>query len=496
MPPVAIREDRDLSDAVSVQKKKGLDLEGNGMILVILASMAMMVMFIEIMLVPALNIIARDFNDSSGWISWVLSIYLLVGAVATPILGRLGDLYGKKRVLLVTMCIYILALVGCSLSWSLPSLIGFRAIQGIGMGMFPLSFGIVRDSFPKKQIPVAIGIISAMFSVGVSLGLLGGGYIVSVLSWRDSFYIVAPLFAVLTFASWRLIREAKATSTGGLDLPGSALLGLGVFTLLFALTEGETWGWYSASILALLVASLVVLVSFVLWERRSRSPIVRLSLLRQPALLGANAASLFVGLSMFIMFQTLPFYLMTPISAGGLGLKDTFTVGLYIFPSAASQLLFAPLAGRIGRRVGHEKVLISGLLVFALAFGVLIQLHSSELEIMVSMLIAGLGIGFAMVSVINIVALASPRSEFGVSTGMNTLFRVIGGSIGPVLATAILAGYAIPYYFPVYSEAGYEMAWLVGGFFAAVGALVAFFLRPAKGQGASDMEDDIETSTV
>lgn len=137
----------------STNAKKGLSLDGNGMILIILASMAMMVMFIEIMLVPALGIIAQEFEDSSNWISWVLAVYLLVGAVATPIIGRLGDIYGKKKILIFSMSIYIVALIGCSVSWDLTSLIAFRAVQGIGMGMFPLAFGIVRDTSPPNRSP-------------------------------------------------------------------------------------------------------------------------------------------------------------------------------------------------------------------------------------------------------------------------------------------------------------------------------------------------------
>ncbi len=489
----------------SKDARNGLSLDGNGMILIILASMAMMVMFIEIMLVPALGIIAQEFEDSSNWISWVLAVYLLVGAVATPIIGRLGDIYGKKRILIISMSIYIMALIGCSISWNLSSLIAFRAVQGIGMGMFPLAFGIVRDTFPTRQIPMAMGIISAMFSVGVSIGLLGGGYIVSALSWRDSFYIVAPLFAILAFASYRLIEDAHQERGGSIDLLGAFFLGLAIFSFLLALTEGESWGWYSGMTLGLLGVSLLSMLDFIVWERQSKDPIVRLSLLRNRTLLGTNIAALFVGLSMFLMFQTLPFFLRVPEQFGGLGLSDAFTVGLYMFPSAASQLIFAPLAGRLGRRIGHTNVLIIGLAVEALSFGILILLHGSALEIGISMVVAGLGMGFSMVALINIVALAAPKREFGIASGMNTLFRVIGGSIGPVLGAAIIAGYTVlwnPPGSPPYvlvemaSESGYVMAWLAGCIFSVVGLIIAYTFHRMNGRPVEAEEPEALVADV
>ncbi len=190
-----------MSETVPVNSSNGVErltLKGPGVILIILAFIAMMVMFIEIMLVPALPTIAMEFPDESQWVSWVLSAYLLTGAVATPLLGRLGDIYGKKKVMMLSMIGYTIGLMGCAFSTSMVMLIAFRAVQGIGMGMFPLAFGIIRDNFPKRLIPVAIGVVSAMFSVGVSIGLLAGGLIVEYFDWRTAFDIVWPLMSLLT----------------------------------------------------------------------------------------------------------------------------------------------------------------------------------------------------------------------------------------------------------------------------------------------------------
>ncbi|MEI6796477.1 MAG: MFS transporter [Methanomassiliicoccales archaeon] len=471
----------------TVGKSEGISLKGNGIILVDLAAIAMMVMFIEIMLVPALPNIAKEFPGEAQWISWVLSAYMLVGAVATPLLGRLGDIYGKKKVMLIAMIIYTLGLLGCAISWSITSLIIFRAIQGVGLGMFPLAFGIVRDTFPKKQIPMAIGIISAMFSVGVSIGFVGGGYIVSAFSWRDCFYIVIPALAIMTGVAYVTIKGQGETRQGSLDLLGAGLLGGGIFCLLFSLTQGEKWGWTSAAIIGLFLLCIIFLASFILWEKRAKDPIMSLRLLCERGILGANVAALFVGLTLFLFFQTLPFFLMGPVQYGGFGLTDTFTVGLYMLPSAVAQLIFAPLAGKMARKVSADKILAVGLAVTVIGYVFLILMHAEVWQVLLAVFVTGAGLGVCMVSLINVVALSSPQKDFGVASGMNTLFRIVGGSIGPVLAAVIMASYQVGWkpspFGPtilVTTETGFIMAWIVGGIFALIGLLFVLVLRPGK----------------
>jgi EmrB/QacA subfamily drug resistance transporter len=468
-----------------------LSFTGNGIILVELAFIAMMVMFIEIMLVPALPKIAMEYPADARWVSWVLSAYMLVGAVATPLLGRLGDMYGKKRILLAAMGVYIAGLAGCSLSWSIPSLIAFRAVQGVGMGMFPLAFGIVRDTFPKRLIPVAIGIISAMFSIGVSVGLLGGGYIVSVFSWRDAFYIVAPLFVVMLFVLQKTIRGDNPNHKARLDVAGAAMLGGGVLFLLLALTQGEDWGWASPGIIGMFALSVALCICFVVWERRVPEPIVNLKLMANKGIFGANVTALFMGLSMFLLFQTLPFFLMSPRAVGGLALSDALDVGIYMFPSAIGQLIFAPIAGLLTKKIGSDRTLAIGMAVLLVGYASLITFHGDATAIMFGVFISGVGLGFGMVSLVNIIALSAPKEEFGIATGMNTLFRVVGGSIGPVLGAVVMARYVTTWLPPgapagmpgieLTTETGYMWAWVIGAAFAAVSLCLALAFRPGKG---------------
>jgi MFS family permease len=473
--------------------QQGLSLKGNGIILLDMALMAMMVMFVEIMLVPALPIIAQEFPEDAHWVSWVLAAYMLVGAVATPLLGRMGDLYGKKRIMIIAMTVYLLGLIGCAFSWSIPSLIAFRAVQGVGMGMFSLAFGIVRDTFPTRTIPVAMGIISAMFSVGVSIGLLGGGFIVQTFSWRDCYYIVTPLLALLVILAWKTIKDDKIESNSGLDLPGSALLGISVFLLLLSLTQGEDWGYTDWKTLGMMAASIIGFASFITWEKRTATPIVRLKLLMNQGVLGANLVALFMGLSMFLLFQTIPFFLRSPESLGGFGIDDAFVIGLFMFPSALTQLFFAPAAGAWSKRIGADKILSIGMGISTLAIVMLIMWHGQDWQIWASQAVFGIGMGMSMVSLINVIAMSAPRAEFGIASGMNTLFRVIGGSVGPVLAAAMMSSYAVMvtlpgYTFPIEmtSEQGFVITWIIGGIFAAIGLVIAVVLRPGKGMKYED----------
>lgn len=470
-----------------------LSIRGNGRILILLAAMAMMVMFIEIMLVPALPIIAQEYPQDSDWVSWVLSVYLLVGAVATPIAGKLGDLYGKKKMMVVTMAVYTAGLVGCGFSWSMPSLIFFRGIQGIGMGMFPLAFGIVRDTFPKRAVPVAVGIISAMFSIGVSVGLVGGGFMVSRLSWRDCFYLIAPLFVFFTVMTYRLIEESPIRYEGKVDLPGAAMLGGGVFTFLFGLTQGEAWHWDSRVITVFLISGAVILL-FIIWERRTPSPIISLDLMANKEILCSNTVAIFIGLSMFLMFQTLPFLLMSPVEVGGLGVDDAFMVGVYMSPSAVAQLFMGPMAGVFSRKRGARWVLSIGTTIFLVGFIMLILFHSSVVEIMLDVFIAGSGLGLAMVGLINLIVQGSPQEQFGIASGMNSLFRVIGGSVGPVLAAVIMAQFTVSWIPPgmssivveLTSESGYVWAWTAGAIFAFIGLVFSIALKSDKGGLSGD----------
>jgi MFS family permease len=433
---------------------------------------------------------------------------MLGGAGATPLVGKLGDIHGKKRELIVVMALYVGALLGSGFSLEISDLLlgersifvllFFRALQGIGMGMFTLAFGIVRDTFPKERIPVAVGMISAMFSVGVSIGLVGGGYITSVARWTDAFHVIVPFFIVLTVAAAFLIHDPRLVRKGRVDVPGAVTLGIGIVALLLALTEGEEWGWGSGAILALFATSLVSTFVFVMIERRSGDPIVRPALLANRGILGVNVVALFVGLCMFLVYQTVPFFLETPIAANGhFGLTDTFTVGLYMLPSAIAQLFLGPYGGKLSRRMGASNVLALGMVILLAGFVSLVFLNADFWQLTLSMIVFGSGVALCMVSMINVVVESAPQSEFGVASGMNTLFRIVGGSIGPVLAAVILAANSFQFqvaptiFVELYTMDGYVQTWWVGLGFAVMGLAASLVLRPRPQDRADSIKEGV-----
>jgi MFS family permease len=482
----------------------------NTVILLVLASMALIVMFCEIMIVPALPTMARDFPTQASWLPWVLSIYMLVGAVATPLAGKLGDIYGKKKILVYVMSIYLIALLGAGFSVEISEalfgtpdifvLLFFRAMQGVGMGMFTLSFGIVRDTFPREKVPVAIGMISAMFSVGVAVGLVVGGYITSVAKWSDAFHAILPFFFVLTVAAAYLVKDARIVHGGSLDIPGAFTLGIGVTALLLGLTQGDTWGWTDPATLALFATFAVAIAVFVAIELRSKDPIVRPSLLANRGVLGGNVVALFVGICMFMVYQTLPYFLETPIEIGGYyGLSDTFTVGLYMLPSAIIQLFVGPFGGKMSRKMGPSNVLAIGMAIMTAGFLSLVFLNADFWQLTISMIIFGAGTALCMVSMVNVVVESCPQSEFGVASGMNTLFRIVGGSIGPVLAAVILSANIVEYNvgpitIDLYAIDGYITAWWVGFAFAVIGLVAAIVLRPRPQDRCEIREEELPPS--
>ena len=269
---------------------------GNGryqlVVLLVLASIAIMVMYVEAMAFPSLPMVMGDFGLSASQTalaSWIITIYLVVGAVSIPVFGKLGDIYGKKKMLLIAMVIYSVAvtLTGFSrdISDSIYVMIGFRAFQGLGMSMFPLAFSLIRDEFPRDKIAIAQGVISAMFGVGTAVGFVLGGYVTDTLGWQWTYHTVVPFVLLATVIVAYKIRESPVRNPVKIDFLGAALLGATLVSFLVGVTEASNRGWSDPLIISLLASSLVFVFLFVFWQSRAKSPLVRLSLMKDRNLL-------------------------------------------------------------------------------------------------------------------------------------------------------------------------------------------------------------------
>jgi EmrB/QacA subfamily drug resistance transporter len=442
----------------------------------------------QTMVIPALPTLQHDLNTTTTWVTWVLTVFLLVASVATPILGKLGDQYGKERVLLVSLLIFLAGSVGAALAWNIWSLIAWRALQGAGAAVFPLSYGIIRDEFPREKVGVAIGLISAVFGIGGGFGIVLSGLIVDHLSWRWLFIVGAVNIAAAAFLVHRYVPESPIKTPSRVDFLGATLLSGGLIAMLVALTEGESWGWTSTPTLLLFVVALLFFVAWGLAELRVPEPMVDMRMMAMRQVLFTNLTALVAGFAMFGTFVLVPNFVETP---HGLPLHvqrlvdygfdaSATKAGLYLLPSSITLLFAGPLAGLIGRRTGSKWPLSIGLVLVAGAAASLSMWHDQPWQILVAMAVLGIGVGFAFAAMATLITEAVRPSETGVATGMNTVMRTVGGVIGGQVGAALLTAHTIPGTGGVPSVVGYELAFAIGAVAAFAGATLAVFVTPPR----------------
>ncbi|WP_191248219.1 MFS transporter [Amycolatopsis deserti] len=427
---------------------------------------------LQTMPVPALPTLQAEFGRSTTTVSWVLSAFLLTASVATGLLGRLGDMFGKRRVLVACLAVSGAGTLLAALAPSIGVLIAARAIQGVGAATFPLAFGIVRDEFPRERVPVAIGWISSTFGIGFGAGLVIPGLIVDALSWEWIFWLMFAVIVAGIAAVTAFVRESPVRSPGRVDWAGALLLTGGLVALLLAISEGRVWGWGSAAIIGLFAAAAVLLVVFALVERRLARPLIDIGLLGRPAVLTSNITALIIGFGMYGAFTLVPLLVETPSRAGyGFGASVT-EAGLFIIPMAVTMLFASPLAGRIGAQAGFKLPLVLACVVGAAGFVVFAVAHGTRWPIYLGNGILGIGVGFAFASLANLVVGAVDPRQTGEATGVNTIMRTIGGTFGAQIASTIVTGEVIAgTRFPV--ESGYTTAFVLSAIAMGVAALVA-----------------------
>jgi EmrB/QacA subfamily drug resistance transporter len=422
----------------------------------------------QTMVAPALPKIVDGYGTSRSSASWVLTGYLLSASVCTPLAGKLGDLFGKGRVLTWVLLIFSAGSVVCALGNSIGVVILGRVIQGVAGGVFPLAFGIINDELPGERRAVAIGLVSAMFGIGGGIGLPLSGVIVdnADLSWLFWIGLMAVPAAV---AVWRLVPASPARDRTRVDWAGAAVLSLGLVALLLGITKANSWGWTSLATLAMLAGGAAVLVLFTWLQRRTRDPLVDIAVLSQRAVLATNVTGFLVGVAMFGSFLLIPQFAETAKGHGyGFGMSVT-SAGLVMLPSAGSMLIAGPIGGSLGARVGFRLVLAAGTLLAAASFGLLVVAHGGVVSFLVAGVLLGFGISFSFAAMANLVVAAVDPGEVGIATGINTIARTVGGAFGAALVTALLTAETIPGTSGVPTENAYTEAFA----FSAIGALLA-----------------------
>jgi EmrB/QacA subfamily drug resistance transporter len=442
----------------------------------------------QTMVIPALPTLQRELHTTTTWVTWVLTVFLLVASVATPILGKLGDQYGKERLLVISLTLFLIGSIGAAAAWNIWSLIAWRAVQGAGAAVFPLSYGIIRDEFPREKVGVAIGLVSAVFGIGGGFGIVLSGLIVDNFSWRWLFIVGAAGIGVAVLLVQRFVPESPIKTPSRVDFVGATLLALGLIAMLVALTEGETWGWASGRTLGLAAAGVTLLVAWGVAELHVDDPMVDMRMLARREVLFTNLTALIAGFAMFGVFVLVPNFVEMPhgVPQSAQRLVDygfhasTTKAGLYLLPSSFALLFAGPATGLIGRRIGFKWPLAAGMLLTAIASGSLAEWHDEPWQILAAMPVLGVGVGFAFAAMATLITEAVRPTETGVATGMNTVMRTVGGVIGGQVGAALLTAHTIPGTAGVPSVDGFEIAFAISAVAALVGAGFALLVTPRR----------------
>jgi EmrB/QacA subfamily drug resistance transporter len=450
--------------------------------------------------VPALPAIQRDLHTTNTWVTWVFTGFLLTSAVATPLLGKLGDTYGKKRLLVISMAVFALGTVAAALANSIALLIAARALQGAAGAIFPLSFGIIRDEFPPERVGVALGTLSATFGVGAGTGLVLSGIILDGLSWPWLFWVGAVPIVVALVLVWRLVPESPVRTPSRLDPWGALTLSAGLSAFLVALSEGERWGWLSGATLGVLAGSAVMLVLWVWVELRVPEPLIDIGLMRDRAVFWTNVLAVVTGFSLFGSFLLVP--TLVELGSGlpaslasqvGYGFGASVIVaGLYLLPSSLTMLVVGPVGGLLERRVGARTLCFVGLLVLGLAALALAVAHSFGWQIVLEMILVGVGVGLVYAMLAKLIVDAVAPAVTGVAMGMNTVMRTIGGVIGGQVGAALLSSFTVGNT-ELPAEEGFTLTFLFAGVVALLGAFAAWRIpgRPSAEAGIPTQEPEL-----
>ena len=460
-----------------------------GLTLFILAVAAISYVLQQTLVVPALPTIERDLHTTNTWGTWVFTGFLLTSAIATPLLGKLGDMHGKKRLLMIAMAIFIVGTVAAALSTSIAMLIVARALQGAAGAIFPLSFGIIRDEFPPEKVGTGLGTLSATFGVGGGVGLVLSGVILQNLHWSWLFWIGAFPIVIALILVWRIIPESPIRRPAKLDVPGAVLLSLGLATLLVALSEGEKWGWTSAATLGMFAAAIAAFAVWIVVELRLDEPLVDIALMRNRAVLWTNIAALIAGFSMFGTFLLVPTFVqmganmpaeMAAMLDYGFG-ASVIQAGLYLLPASLMIMIVGPFVGRIEPHVGARILVMAGMIVLGIGGLLLAVAHTQSWQIIIAMTLVGTGVGLVYAMLAKLIIDAVEPGVTGIAMGMNTVMRTVGGVIGGQVGAAIISIYAIPGTNGLLpAERGFTTVFAIAGITAVVGAFCCLLIPRAK----------------
>ncbi|MEV5807211.1 MFS transporter [Streptomyces parvulus] len=453
---------------------------GAGAVL-ILAFTGIVASSMQTLLIPVIADLPRLLDTSPGNASWLISSTLLTASVAPPIMGRLGDLHGKRRMMLISLAVMIAGALLSASTTNLALAVAGRALQGVAMSAIPLAIGLMKDILPTNRLDSAAAVMSTSMGVGSSLALPAAALVAQQSDWQVLFYGAAAL-GVLSVLLLLLVPETPARARGTFDIPGAVGLVVGLTLLLLPLSKGSEWGWTSVRTTMLFGGAVVVLALWAGLEGKLTSPLVDVRSFRRPVLLFTHLATMTVGASYLVVALVLPQLLQLPRATGyGLG-QSMVAAGLLMVPLGLTMLLTAPLHARLSARYGPKATLLLGLSITAGGYGAAVGLVAAPWQTVIVTVVLGVGIGLAYASPPALLLGAVAPHETGAANGLNTLMRSVGAAVCSALVSVVLASTTRDYQgSPVPSLEGFRTAYLIAAALMGVGFVLALLL-PKQGR--------------
>jgi MFS family permease len=463
--------------AGSLQEKRS-DLAYARRTLVLLGLVVLTVYFVEMMMVPSIPKILIEYKVRLGQTSLILALYTAFGTAITPIVGKLGDIYGKKRMLTYVLLAYSAMVVTTSFTPDFTTLLISRTFQGIGLGVTPLAFSLAREEFPRELIPRAQALISGMIFAGIGLGLSFGAFVSNYYGWQVNYHIATPVIITLTALIVIGVKESSFKNPRAkLDFIGSALLGACLAMIVLGLSQGSSWGWSSTPIVGLLSIGPLLLVPLILIERKIKEPLLDFGQLKVRNVLVSNILAFASGSAVTLSFSSLV-YKLEDVKPAGYG-YDILTAGLYILPFAIVVLVVSYPIGILNSKFGAKPFLVIGSVIGVIG-SILLASENTAMQIPEYITIAGLGFALIVVSCQILLVLSVHPTKMGSMTSINTVFFNVGQSLGPAISASILSTYATTivlgghvFSLPT-SEAFQYTFWVVAAVFA-ISVFVAIF---------------------
>ncbi|BDV32145.1 MFS transporter [Microbacterium terricola] len=441
-------------------------------IVAVLAIAGLASSFMFTLVVPIQSKLPELLNASREDTAWVVTSTLVAAAVITPISGRLGDMYGKKRVVLALLASLV---VGSVIAAASPGIVGViigRTLQGAVTGVIPLGISILRDVLHENRVDAAIALISATLGVGGALGLPISALITERSDWHVLFWVAAGLGVVVFALVVWIVPESVLRTAGRFDYLGATGLAIGLVGILLAVSRGNEWGWTSAPVLVCGIGGVLVLLLWGWYELRIDEPLLDLRVAARRPVLLTNLASIAMGFALFSSNVSYPQMLELPVAAGGFGLT-LLGASLVVMPAGLVMMVLSPFSGQLARTVGPKLLLVVGALALVGSYAFTLLFSTEVWQLVVANIGIGVGIGFGYAAMPMLIMRSVPQHETGASNGLNALFRSLGTSTAAAVIGAVLATYTTELDgMPVPSPTAFQLSFVLGG----VAAVVAFVL--------------------